>query len=1192
MGLARVLVANRGEIAIRIARTAAEMGLAAVAVYSEDDARSLHVLRAGDGAERLPGRGAAAYLDQEALLAAAERAGCDAVHPGYGFLSESAGFARRAAARGLTFVGPAPDTLDLFGDKARARAFAKRRAVPVLPGTGADGGLEAARAFLASRRADAGGGGGVMVKAAAGGGGRGMRAVRTVEELAREWPRCREEARRAFGRGDLYVERLVPRARHIEVQVAGDGTGAVVDFGERECSLQRRHQKIVEVAPAPNLAPDLRSRIVEAAVSLAEAARFANLGTFEFLVDEAGAWYFIEANPRLQVEHTVTEEVTGVDLVRLQFALAGGGSLPVRESVPAPRGYAVQARVNLEAIRPDGTVRPAGGAIAAFEPPSGPGVRVDTNGYPGYAPNPHFDPLIAKVVVRTDGDSGAAGAGAGGAGAWAEADGAAGFAAAAAKLRRALGEFRVTGTETNVGFLRSLLAHPEVAAGRFHTGFVEAHLAGLPDPDGTAGEGAQGPPAHGAPASTPSEAGSEGAAGLPGGARGQASGSSDGAASSPGAVFAGTRVDPGDPLAVLAHGKAAPPGGGSPEPEDVRPGALGAEAGGPGPSEPGAVLAPMQGTVIEVLVGEGDAIHLGRELLVMEAMKMQHVVAADRTGRVRRLAVCEGDTVAEGSPLLVLDEGTVEPPAADAAEALDLDAIRPDLAEVLERQALTRDERRPEAVARRRRTGQRTARENVEDLVDPGSFIEYGGLVLAARRRRHPMDELVRRTPADGLVAGIGRVNGGLFGAERARCLVMAYDYTVLAGTQGKFNHHKKDRMFALAERWRLPMVFFTEGGGGRPGDTDVVFAADLHIPAFHLLGRLSGLVPLVGIASGRCFAGNAVVLGCCDVVIATRNANIGMGGPAMIEGGGLGVFRPEEVGPMEVQAPNGVVDVPVADEAEAVAAAKRYLSYFQGAVDDWTCADQRWLRHVVPEDRLRVYDVRKVVERLADEGSVLELKKDFGPGMVTALARIEGRPIGLIANNPNHLAGAVDSDGADKAARFMQICDAFDLPILCLCDTPGNMVGPEAEKTALVRHCCRLYVTGASVTVPMFTVVLRKSYGLGAQAMAAGSFHAPFFAVSWPTGEFGGMGLEGAVKLGYRNELAAIDDPAERMARYEEMVAAMYEQGKALNTATLFEIDDVIDPADTRRWIVEGLRACPPPAPRTGKKRPCIDTW
>ncbi len=1135
MGLRRVLIANRGEIAIRIARSAAELGLAAVAVRSEDDARSLHALRV-DEVEALPGRGAASYLDQEAVLGAAERSGCDAIHPGYGFLSENAEFARLCAARAITFVGPSPDTLDLFGDKARARAFAERCGVPILPGTGVEGGLEAARGFLVSLGEDAGG---VMIKAAGGGGGRGMSAVQSVAELESEWPRCRDETRRAFGRADLYAERLLPRARHIEVQVAGDGAGGAVDFGERECSLQRRRQKIVEIAPAPNLDPVLRGRIVAAALSLAREARLANLGTFEFLVDESGAAYFIEANPRIQVEHTVTEELAGIDLVRLQLELAGGGPLPGDRNAIPRRGYAVQARVNLEAMHPDGSVRPAGGVIAAFEPPSGPGVRVDTSGYAGYTPNPVFDPLIAKVVVRTDAETGPDA-----------------FAAAAGKLRRALGEFRLGGVASNIEFLRNLLAHPEVVAGRLHTGFVEAHLSDLLDGIGTN-------PAAPSDASRPRRDDDPAAA----------------------AVLAGTRVDAADPLAVLVHGQEAESGR---APVAETPPA----ARAPQVREPGAILAPMQGTVLEMFVGEGDPIHIGRELLVMEAMKMQHVIAADRSGRVRRLAVREGDTVAEGSPLVVLDEAEVAPPAAGRDEALDLDAIRPDLAEVLERQALTRDDRRADAVERRRRTGQRTARENVDDLVDDGSFTEYGALVVAARRRRHTMDELVRRTPADGLVAGLGRINGHLFEDERARCLVMAYDYTVLAGTQGKFNHQKKDRMFALAEKWRLPMVFFAEGGGGRPGDTDIVFAADLHIPAFHLLGRLSGLVPLVGIASGRCFAGNAVVLGCCDVVIATRNANIGMGGPAMIEGGGLGVFRPEEVGPMDVQVANGVVDIPVEDEAEAVAAAKRYLSYFQGTVDDWTCADQRRLRHVVPEDRLRTYDVRRVIEVLADEGSILELKRDFGPGMVTALIRIEGRPIGLVANNPTHLAGAVDSDGADKAARFMQICDAFDIPILCLCDTPGNMVGPEAEKTALVRHCCRLYVTGASVTVPMFTVVLRKSYGLGAQAMAAGSFHAPFFAVSWPTGEFGGMGLEGAVKLGYRKELAAIADPAERMARYEEMVADMYEQGKALNTATVFEIDDVIDPADTRRWIVEGLRACPPPEPRAGKKRPCIDTW
>ena len=1105
----RVLIANRGEIAVRIARTACEKGLVPVLVHPEDDPP----FAAGAGAwqrQPLPGRGVAAYLDHGQVLQAADAADCDAIHPGYGFLSENAGFARAAVASGRTFVGPAPATLELFGDKTRAREFAGRCGTPVLPGTAGDSGLEAARAFFGTL-AD---GEAVMIKAAGGGGGRGMRAVHSLDALEREWSRCEDEAERAFGNRALYAEKLVQRPRHLEVQIAGDGTGAVTAFGERECSLQRRRQKLLEIAPAPNLPADVRERIIRCAVDMARAAEFANLGTFEFLLEESGAFHFIETNPRLQVEHTVTEEVFGIDLVGLQFDLAAGRPLPDAAGTNGPQGCAIQARINAEILRPDGQVRPAAGTAELFQPPTGPGVRVDTHGGAGFAPHPSFDSLLAKVIVR--GDS---------------------FPAAAGKLARALGEFRISGIATNLGFMRRLLEREEVTSGRLHTELVEALLDDLVvASDSTAQAGA------GAP------------------------------------VIVGAQVDSSDPLAVLAHGKA----GGRADP---RPDA-------PAPVEAGAVKAPLQGTVVEILVAEGDPVRVGGDLLVMEAMKMQHVIAADQAGFVSRIPVALGDTVAEGSPVAVIEAASLEASEADDAAAVDLEYIRPDLAEVLDRKDRTQDARRPKAVARRRRTGQRTARENVNDLVDPGSFTEYGSLVIAARRQRYPMEELIDRTPADGLIAGMGRVNGELFDDERARCMVMAYDYTVLAGTQGKFNHYKKDRMFALAENWRLPMVFFTEGGGGRPGDTDIVFAADLHIPAFHLFGRLSGLVPMVGIASGRCFAGNAVILGCSDVVIATRNTNIGMGGPAMIEGGGLGIFKPEEVGPLDVQVPNGVVDIQVEDEAEAVQAAKQYLSYFQGPVADWSAADQRRLRHVVPENRLRTYDVREVIDLLADEGSVLELRKGFGAGMVTAFVRIEGRPVGLVANNPLHLAGAVDSDGADKAARFMQLCDAFDIPILCLCDTPGNMVGPEAERTALVRHCCRLYVIGASVTVPMFTIVLRKSYGLGAQAMAAGSFHAPFFAISWPTGEFGGMGLEGAVKLGYRDELAAIKDPEARKARYEERVAGMYEQGKAISTASLFEIDDVIDPADTRRWIVEGLRACPQPPPRTGKKRPCVDTW
>ncbi|MEK6252201.1 MAG: carboxyl transferase domain-containing protein [Actinomycetota bacterium] len=508
----------------------------------------------------------------------------------------------------------------------------------------------------------------------------------------------------------------------------------------------------------------------------------------------------------------------------------------------------------------------------------------------------------------------------------------------------------------------------------------------------------------------------------------------------------------------------------------------------------------------------------------------------------------------------------------------------------MERRALTRDEARPEAVERRHAAGARTARENVDDLVDPGSFVEYGGLAIAAQRARRELSELLERTPADGLVAGTGRVNGDLFG-ERSACAVLSYDYTVLAGTQGTIGHRKKDRLFELIERMRLPTVFFAEGGGGRPGDTDNAVVSALETRAFALWARLSGFVPRVSIVAGRCFAGNAVIAGSADLIVATSNSSLGMGGPAMIEGGGLGSVDPDDVGPANMQASNGVIDVAVADEAEAVIVTKRLLSYFQGETAAGTAPDQARLRELVPERRRRAYDVRPVVQTLADEDSVVFLREGFAPGMVTALARIEGRPLGVVANNPMHLAGAITSDGADKAARFMQLCDAFGLPLVSLIDTPGMMVGPAAEATALVRHCSRMFVTGAALRVPLVAIILRKAYGLGAQAMAAGSLHEPLLTVGWPTAELGPMGLDGAVRLGFRRELEAIADEAEREERVRQLTAAAHEHAKALNAATLFELDDVIDPAESRHLIASTLgaaRSAEPPA----MGRRFVDTW
>jgi acetyl-CoA carboxylase carboxyltransferase component len=612
---------------------------------------------------------------------------------------------------------------------------------------------------------------------------------------------------------------------------------------------------------------------------------------------------------------------------------------------------------------------------------------------------------------------------------------------------------------------------------------------------------------------------------------------------------------------------------------------------------------PFAGTVLRVDVGPGDQVRAGAVLVVLESMKMEHVVEAAAAGRVDSVAVSAGDAVQAGDVLVRIDEevvaaGNVAPESGDMVRAESAGGgIRPELAELRTRVAGTLDGGRPAATERRHAGGRRTARENIEDLCDPDSFEEYGGLVIAAQRARRSTEDLVANTPADGLVAGIGRVNGDLFDKERSRCAVLSYDYSVLAGTQGQMNHRKKDRLFELVERLRLPVVLFAEGGGGRPGDTDMAVVTGLDTEAFALFGALSGKVPLVGIVSGRCFAGNAALLGCCHVIIATPDANIGMGGPAMIEGGGLGVYRPEEIGPVSVQVPNGVVDVLCADEREAVEVARQYLSYFQGDVRDWTAPDQERLRDVVPADRRRVYDIRRAIELLADEGSVLELRPSFAPGLVTALARVEGRATGVIANNPLHLAGAIDAANADKAARFLQLCEAFGLPVLSLCDTPGFMVGPEAEETALVRHVSRMFVVGASLTVPFACVITRKAYGLGAQAMAGGSFRRPLFTVAWPTGELGGMGLEGAVRLGFRRELDVIDDPDERAAAFDAMVARAYEHGKAVHVAEHFEIDDVIDPAVTRRRFVHALQAAgrsrsDDGSDGDGRRRPFVDTW
>ena len=1074
----KILIANRGEIAVRLIRAVHDMDIQSVAIFSQDDAQALHVQLAGH-AVALAETGPSAYLNMDNVIAIAQAQGCDAIHPGYGFLSERADFAQACAQAGLVFIGPDPAHLQLFGDKASARQLALSCGVSLMPGLNHAVTLQEVQAFFAAQQ-----GAGVMIKAIGGGGGRGMRAVFKAEDLPEAFARCTSEARAAFGVEGVYVERLMTQARHIEIQVLGDGQ-SVMSLGERECSVQRRFQKWIEIAPSPSLSAPVRQQITQAALNMAAQCQYRSLGTFEFLVDTQESdlpWVFIEANPRLQVEHTVTEEVTGLDLVQLQIQVAAGikfQALGLEPSKPpAMLGHAIQMRICAESLNAQGQTQSSSGTLSRFDMPSGPGLRLDTHGFAGATPSPHFDTLLAKLIVTSKTGS---------------------FAHAARRAARALRECQVAGVDTNIALLQALLERPDFAQQHIHTRYVEQHLLGL---------------IQEAQALTPSQE---------------------------------AQAPKRSPLSPPAQSEV-----------------LQAHQHG--------VRSPMAAKLVQVDVRVGDLVPQGQQVAVIEAMKMEHVVLASAAGRVKAISATAGNYIAANDILVVLEPVEMAAHIAQTTTQQDLNVIRDDLKAVQDRHAFLWDANRPAAVTKRHGQGGRTARENIAQLCDDGSFIEYGALAIAAQTRRRSLEDLIANTPADGMVTGIGTINAEKHGPEKSRCVVMAYDYTVLAGTQGAGNHQKTDRMLGLAHKLKLPVVLFAEGGGGRPGDVDRPVVAGLNNHTFSQFAALSGRVPVVGIVHGRCFAGNAALLGCSDVIIATQASNIGMGGPAMIEGGGLGQFAPEDIGPSAVQSRNGVIDILVQDEMQAVDTARQYLSYFQGRTSDWTCDDQRKLRFAVPENRLRVYDVRAVMQTLCDSDSVLELRPDFGVGILTALARIEGRAVGLMANNPLHLGGAIDAEAADKASRFMQLCNAHGLPMVSLTDTPGFMVGPEIEAQAQVRHTSRMFVVAAKLQIPFFSIVLRKGYGLGAQAMTAGGFDAPVFNVSWPTGEFGPMGLEGSVRLGFSKELQARPEGPERDALFAELVAERYAVGKAINMAQTLEIDAVIDPSETRNWLVRGL--------------------
>ncbi|MBO0334737.1 hypothetical protein J0X12_14010 [Sneathiella sp. CAU 1612] len=1073
----KILIANRGEVAIRIARAASEMGIGTVAVFAPEDAESLHLSQA-DQAVALPGRGAAAYLDIAAVIEVAVEAGCDAIHPGYGFLSESAEFARGCANAQLTFIGPRPEALALLGDKGRARRLARELGVPLAEGSVGETDLEEARQIM-----EGFGGRPAMIKALAGGGGRGMRVVDQIADLEDAFVRAGSEAQAAFGSSALYIEELIRPSRHVEIQIAGDAEDNVIHLFERECSLQRRQQKLIEFAPAPNLDPALRNRIAEAAVELARAAKIHTLCTMEFLIDttqESGRFVFMEANPRLQVEHTVTEEVMGVDLVQTQIRLAAGQSLAsmglTQENIGRPRGMAVQMRVNMERISADGTTMPTGGTLRAYGPPGGAGIRVESFGYSGYKTTSAFDSLLAKVIAF----------------------------APSGKLNdvlsrgyRALSEFHIEGVETNLGFLQSLLQRPETRAGDMDTGLVERCAKAIVEAD------EQHPQ-----------------------------------------LFCHTHVQEGA-----------------------------SQVGNPaeivGPEGTAAMNAPVGGLLVDILIAEGESVAKGRKVAVIEAMKMEHVITAEHSGVVRIVSGTKGVTIEPGQSLYFFDPVELDGTESEIAEEDEVDTST---AQAIESARSTKlaimDEQRPDAVAKQHKRGSLMARERIEYLCDAGSFKEIGSLV------RNPA--LTSPAPADGIVAGSARIDG-------RPVMVVSQDFTVYGGSAGHLGSDKMLRIVQLSEKYGCPLVMLLDGGGHRiqDGQNSRSYARSREL--FATFARMTGWVPIVSAVLGFGFAANTNYSAMADLVLMVKGkSTMGLAGPALVKAGTGEVIDANDLGGAERQVDrNGLADLGVESEEEALDTLKHFLSYLPSnaqspanSIETGSIAeDQSRLDKIVSANTRKAYDMRQVIEVLSDKESVFEIKPTFAQNIITALARIDGRPVGFIANQPLHLSGMLNSNACEKAARFISLCDAYGIPLIYLADIPGMSIGSPAEDTNLGRRSAKMLFELGNATVPRISVVLRKGYGLGYLAMAGGrSFDADACFI-WPTAEICAMSVEGSVDVAYSKKYLNAPDP---MARRQELIDEIRSEVDPIKAAEGFGVDELIEPSETRSRIIDILARAP----------------
>lgn len=1066
----KILIANRGEIAVRLIRAIRESSAIAVAVYPADDRDALHVSRA-DGAHQLPGSGVSAYLDIDALIDLATKTKCEAVHPGYGFLSENADFARRCEDAGLVFIGPTPETLHMLGDKAQARAFAVRLEVPVMPGTNGATSLQQASAFAAEH-------GAVMIKALAGGGGRGMREVTDLKDLPEAYERCQSEARAAFGNEAVYVERLAIQPRHIEIQIAGDGT-AVQHLWERDCSIQRRHQKLVEVAPSPALSDALRERILDAALRMARALHYRSLGTFEFLVD-GDQFFFMEANPRLQVEHTVTEEVTGVDLVAVQLGVANGMSLAQLGLADPPvlRGFAVQARINLETLDADGAPRPSGGTITTFALPSGPGVRVDTYGYAGYQVSPRYDSLIAKVIGHGDH-----------------------FAAAAARTAAALTEFDIGGVASNLDLAHAILSEPDFVAGRFNTGYIASHLLRLLD--------------HQRP-----------------------------------------HVAHASRSAVVAEPQR--------KPQEVPAGAAG-------------IIAGLSGVVLSLDVAAGDAIAEGAPVAVLEAMKMEHVIRAPQALRIEAVLaqvgaiVDQADLLAYGVPI---DDS--EAAAADAVQSHPAEDWSAEVAEIERRRTAAMAMGGPDKVGRQHGQGKLTARERIDAIADPGTFSELGMLTAFTRYDEHGRP--IEIQPAN-FVAGTARFNG-------RKITLGVDDFTRRGGSGDAAIHAKQVFLEHYAGTMRLPVVRLLDGQSGGGSVKKVRESGFTYVPvnpAWDAVVENMSLVPVVAAALGP-----TVGLGAARFVmshLAVLVEGIGQlftAGPPVVFGGTGEKLNKEELGGAEIHRNNGSVERFAPDEAAAFSIIRDFLGYLPSSVygippvqscSDPTNRREEMLLAAIPRNKRRPYAIQPIFDAIFDAGSVFTYA-EYGDSTLTALARLNGHPVGVIATDPMKGA-AMSVEGAQAIGRLVDLCETFHLPLVSLTDQAGVNIGSVAERRATIRAGTRAIAAVYQARVPQAEIILRRVYGVGGAGIV--NRHAANRSWAWPSGDWGSLPARGGIEAAFRSEIEASADREATIARISAELDSLM---SPFRTAEHFSAQDLIDPRDTRAllcdWVQDAYRILP----------------